>query len=215
MGGGVSPLVLWSKTGVAGLYAQGVQGVVGLGSSMASPRPSAPMADLSASRAMSMVDAYLRIRPDDEVVGEGEEEVDADLMERGDLGTHRNSACSSACKSATVTSGGRLNTGLEMRLYAGLPLFGVENSSTEGFCCLVLEALNMVCKLSRIFCVFDSVRCIVGGCMFARAARREEDGLSVSQALTACPTAMFCVVVLFISCTKYCNCVSSRSASRS
>ena len=115
-GGGVSSLALLLKIGIDGLFAPGVQGVVGLGSSMPSPMHSTPRADLSASRAISMVDGYLLIRPAEEVVGEGKEDVDDDRMERGERGAHRNSACSKACKSATVTSGGRLKTGLEIRL---------------------------------------------------------------------------------------------------
>lgn len=44
---------------------------------------------------------------------------------------------------------------------------------------------------------------MVGTCIFALAVVREDEGSSVSIAEMACPTAIFCEVVLFISWIKY------------
>lgn len=57
----------------------------------------------------------------------------------------------------------------------------------------------MVCRLSLIRCDLLIDRSMVGRCMFARAAEREVAGLSLSMADIACPTAMFCGAVWFIS----------------
>ena len=131
--GGVSPRSDRSKIGVLGLLLKliGVRGVaqagvVGLGSSIPRPMPSTLDAgvDLSASRAMSMVDGYRRILPEpNDVVGEGLELKDDEgekLEDAGDscdvLLLYRNSASSRFRMSMTVTPGGRLKFGLYILL---------------------------------------------------------------------------------------------------
>lgn len=118
-------------------------------------------------------------------MGDGDEENEEDALDlhEGESGAVRNSVSSMARRSATVIPGGRLKLGLLILLYAGLFLLPVGvarrlSSVLSRFlsrCCLILGALNMVCRLNRTRCdlVMETCLCIVGTCMFALALLRK------------------------------------------